>query len=470
MSTRRWYGSEVRPPSRPFAPFALAGGLLAAVTLLAPRAGANGRFPTAQQLAPSPTDPSFVALMATFGVVLSKDTGKSWDWVCEAAVGYESSENPTLGVTANNNVLIATFEGLGLTTDRGCTWTIGVGGLTDLAVDLVVEPSDRHSALVLTSGYVGQGDAGSTYNTRVWATHDDGATFTQVGQSLDPSIISETIDVAPSDATRVYVSGTRRIAGVANGVLLRSSDGGQTFTETDFPLVTGDAGLIDRAPFIAAVDPKNPDRVYVRVDNIDGTRLLVSDDGLVTTRQVWQAKGQITGFALSADGAKVYAGGPQDGLYVTTSTALSFTTQKWPGQVECLAIDGNRLLGCSNEVSGFAVGASTDDGATWTPLLHLNCVRGPLACGASSPVTTQCAPSWAIQQDALGGACTFDAGTGGNADAGDGGPSPTSGTGPATAKGGCATSSPGTGDGGALLAGALGLVSIVVLGRRRRAR
>ncbi len=393
-------------PSARIVPVALASAALAAVALSVSPARANGRFPTAQQLAPSPTDPTFVPMMATFGVVISKDTGASWDWVCEGAVGYDSSENPTLGVTANNTILAATFEGLAVTTDRGCTWSIGAAGITAHAVDLVVEAADPHTALLLTSTYLGQDDAGNfSYDSEIWATHDDGVTATQVGQSLVPDLIPETLDVAPSDPNRVYVSGTRRIAGVATGALLRSTNAGLTFAELDFPLVAGDAGLIDRAPYIAAVDPKNPDRVYVRVDNIDGTRLLVSDDGLVSTRQVWQAKGMLTGFVLSADGSKIYAGGPNDGLYVASRDTLAFTTPVWPGQVECLAIKGNDLLACSNEVSGFAVGASTDDGATWDALLHLGCVRGPLACGATSAVTTVCQPLWAAQQAQLGGVC-----------------------------------------------------------------
>jgi hypothetical protein len=445
----------------------LACSVLAAVTASASVARANGRFPTAQQLAPSSTDPTFLSMMATFGVEISTDTGAHWDWVCEMAVGYQSSENPTLGVTANNNVLVSTFEGLGITTDRGCTWTMGIGGITDPAIDLAVGTSDAHTAFILTSAYLGQDDAGSTFNTRVWATHDDGTTVAQVGPSLDPDIIPETIDVAPSDATRVYVSGTRRIAGVANGVLLRSSDGGQTFAETDFPLVASDGGLVDRAPYIAAVDPTNPDRVYVRVDNIDGTRLLVSDDGLVTTRQVWQAQGQLLGFAVSADGTKIYVGGPTDGLYVTTSTALTFTTQTWPGQVECLALKGSELLACSNEVSGFAVGASTDDGATWTPLLHLSCVRGPLACAASSLVTTQCTPIWAAQQEQLGGACTESAEAGApGTDAGDAS-APSSGATPAKG-GGCNCSMPSPDVGSATLAGGISIASLLALTRRRR--
>jgi hypothetical protein len=470
-----------------FLMFACAGIAVSAIGVFPARlARANGRFPTAQQLAPSPTDSTFLPMMATFGVVISNDTGSNdtgsndagsnWGWVCEKAIGYQPTENPTLGVTANNTILVSTFEGLGLTTDRGCTWTIGAGGLTSQAVDLVVEPADRHSALVLTTAYGGEGDAGPAYDTRIYVTHDDGTTFAQVGSPLDPSIVVETIDVAPSDSKRIYVSGTRRRAGVPFGVLLRSTDGAQTFAELS--LASDDAGANDIAPYVAAVDPANPDRVYVRVDNVGGTRILVSDDGLATTHQVWQATGQILGFALSSDGSKVYLGGPDDGLYVTSRAALAFTTQTWPGQVECLAVDRDRLLACSNEASGFAVGASTDDGASWTPLLHLGCVRGPLACAASSPVTMQCAPDWANQQGALG-ACapdtgldagTLEAGAASASDAGDGGkiappPSPPA---PGSKGGGCATTSPAEGADPTLLAGGLVFASLLILARKRR--
>jgi hypothetical protein len=450
-------------------------GACAAAILAAPVARANGRFPTPQQIALSPTDPTFMAMMATFGIVTSTDNGASWSWICEMAVGYQSSENPTLGVTSNNNVVIATFEGLGYSADRGCTWKLPSSVITDPVVDLVVEPSDTHSALVISSGYIGQDDAGSAYDTRVWLTQDDGATVTQVGTSLDQDIIPQTIDVAPSDSTRVYASGTRRIAGVAYGVLLRSTDGGQTFAETDFPLLVGDAGLLDRAPYVTQVDPTNPDRVYVRVDNVNGTRLLVSDDGLVTTRQVWQAQGDLAGFALSSDGTRVYVGGPTDGLYVTTSTALDFTNQVWPGQVQCLMLQGDRLLACSAEVSGFTVGQSTDDGVTWKPLLHLSCINGPLACSSSSLVTTQCAPYWGTTiQNQLGGACTEDAGSedAGAPEGGTGGGSGGTAQGvplPA-ASGGCSTSSPVAVSSATLIGGGAAIATLFALARRRRKR
>ena len=451
---------------------------LAASAIVAASSGdarANGRFPAAQQIAVPPNDPSLLVMMATFGVNWTHDNGKNWDWTCEGAVGYQSNENPVLGVTQSDAVVIGTFEGVGVTTDQGCNWTLPTQGVSDPVTDLVVEKTDPHSVFFLTSGYLGQDDAGSTFTSRLWVTHDDGTTITQVGANFDPEILPETIDVAPSDSTRVYLSGTRKVNGAAVGVLLASTNGGLTFTSSTiaFPQTPVDGGTtqLDRAPYIAAVDPTNPDRVYIRVENIDGTRLLVSDDGAQTTRQVWQAQGDLLGFALSADGTKVYAGGPNDGLHVASSTLLDFTTQTSTVQIQCLALDGDRLLACSDEASGFTIGATTDDGATWTALLHLSCMRGPLVCDLASQVTVQCDPLWPVQQSTLGGpdpSCTADGGAGSDGGTGDAGKS--SGGSGGSSSSGCALSSRDTTRATPVFGGALGLGLAAMAWRRRRAK
>ena len=58
---------------------------VAALLLVVParEARANGRFPAANQLAHSPTDPKLFVLRTTFGILVSHDAGASWDWVCE---------------------------------------------------------------------------------------------------------------------------------------------------------------------------------------------------------------------------------------------------------------------------------------------------------------------------------------------------------------------------------------------------
>src|SRR5262249_20823579 len=64
--------------------------------------------------------------------------------------------------------------------------------------------------------------------------------------------------------------------------------------------------------------------------------------------------------------------------------------------VTCLGLHGGALLGCSTEpASGFALGRSTDDGRTWTPILRFSQdIVGPLQCGVSTDVCLECYPIW----------------------------------------------------------------------------
>ncbi|MFX8149165.1 hypothetical protein ABTK96_19690, partial [Acinetobacter baumannii] len=72
-------------------------------------------------------------------------------------------------------------------------------------------------------------------------------------------LLAETIDVAPSDPMRLYVSGTfHDAAGTKKGALETSLARGKSWTRTviDIP---GDAAV-----FIGGVDPLDPQRVYLR--------------------------------------------------------------------------------------------------------------------------------------------------------------------------------------------------------------
>jgi hypothetical protein len=430
-------------------------------------ARANGRFPAANQLVVSPTDPTFLVLRTTFGILFSHDRGANWDWICEKAIGYGGVEDPSMGMTASS-VLAGTFEGLSVSTDKGCGWAFAN---TDQVVDVVVEHGDPKSAFAITSKYSGEGDGGETlFATKVLATSDDGAHFTTLTGTIEADILAETIEVAASDPHRLYVSGVKTdAAGTTVGAFLVSKDDGANYTQYAIAMDP----KTERAPFISAVDPSNADRVYVRVKGTNGTRLLVTDDGGVTFRTVLTAQGDLLGFALSADGAKVYIGGPNDGLLVAARDTLKFT-QTSSIQVQCLTMIGTTLFACSNEASGFIVGTSADDGKTFTPSLHLGCLRGPLACAASAS-STQCVADFPALQQQLGVGATCGPVTPGS----DAGPTPTPDAGtpdagtpitpaPApSASGGCnAAPSPRTAFAGSALA-ILG-AAIAFLARKRR--
>ena len=60
----------------------------------APSADANGRFPRAEQVVFQPLEPDSIAIITTFGVVVSDDRGASFRFICEEALQYKDGEDP----------------------------------------------------------------------------------------------------------------------------------------------------------------------------------------------------------------------------------------------------------------------------------------------------------------------------------------------------------------------------------------
>ena len=414
-----------------------------------------------------------LAIRATFGVLVSRDSGKTWDWICEKAMGYGGSiEDPSIALTSGPGLLVGTQEGLATSADA-CSWTL-FPSLGSPILDLVVKKDDSKAAIALVAVAGKVDDAGNaTYQNILYVTKDSGVTWAPLGAPIDPLLLVQTVEVAKSDAHRIYVSGTSYRANGADAVILMSTDDGAHFARHTFPLADNEV-----APFISAVDPTNADRVYIRVQSSGGSRLVVSDDGGVTFKDKFTTTGPMLGFALSEDGSKVYLGGIEDGLFEASRTDLVFT-QKSKTQAQCLVVNHGVLYACSNENSGFAIGTSTDDGATFTPLLHLGCVRGALTCASADASANQCAADFPALQATLGvcgptivdsgapdgatdaSAITPDSGSGNSKDGGgtDGGAPVDPGGGPSS---GCSTS------GAPASFAVLSILGLAALGLRRR--
>jgi uncharacterized protein (TIGR03382 family) len=213
----------------------------------------------------------------------------------------------------------------------------------------------------------------------------------------------------------------------------------------------------DRAPFVSGVDPTSADRVYVRTSGTSTNNLFVSETAGQSFQKILTAP-LLAGFALSADGATIYSGGPSFGLSVGTRTGYVFA-HKSDVAVQCLARVGTMLFSCSDEKLApdpfkFILGESDDDGVSFSSRLHLNGLRGPLAC-AGDASESACLPLWPALKNSLG----IEDDAGGAPDAGslpdggtDGGTNPNNGT---------TTSSCGCGATPADAGGALGLVGLV---------
>ena len=355
--------------SRFFGIFALKGTPLAigaaacAILLIgaARPAAANGRFPLANQFVVDPHDPTHLVARVTFGLLNSSDGGKTWQWICEQAIGYSGVEDPSVAVTGNGTLIAASSRGLSATHDAGCAWSRRTGRF---GVDVTIDPTNAGRALALESYLIG-----SMQSTSLVETIDHGDSWAEVSL-LEPALRAETLEVAPSNSDRVYVSGTLSPADMPlqEAVVARSNDRGLTFTTTKLGLPMGD--LV----FIGAIAPSDPDLLYVRVLSGSGAdafgRVLVSRDGAATWQEVWTGPGDPAGFALSADGTKIAVGGPLAGIHIASTTDFLFRKVSDIG-VKCLTWSAAGLFACTQEaLSGFSIGLSTDEGTTFAPVLH----------------------------------------------------------------------------------------------------
>ena len=368
----------------------LAAALAAALLLTTPAAFANGRFPASNQLLFSPGDANLVVLRATFGIVISHDGGATWRWLCEDVLGVASSAtvDPLLGLTASGGIVAAPLltNGLAVSSDTGCNWSTARGPLADqLIKDLAVRREAPNLVVALASAYSQDAgpEGGPGYAQQVYQSINDGADWSAIGIPVDSTALATTIEVAPSDPARLYVSAVRGTDAGRTASLFVSMSAGADWIERPVVLDTAN----ETAIYIAAVDPARADRVYVRTAGRT-SRLLVTSDAGLTFAEVLKLGGPMLGFALSPDGSKVYAGGVEQGLFVATRDSLSFQNTS-SVHVQCLATRGAELWACSDEASGFIAGVSTDDGATFKSKLHL--VAQPLiACSADAAATVQC--------------------------------------------------------------------------------
>ncbi len=376
--------------------------VLAALGVAAP-AAANGRFPRAQRLLEDPSDPAHLILGATYGLLITDDRGKSWRHVCEAAYGV--TDLPIDGITAltaDGTLLAGIYSGVSRAPQAAaCDFRRTLGSSNREAVpDFAIAASEPGRVVAIK---VSLPEADEPFS-QLYRSDDDGATWRAVGEPLPESLRTPlTVDVAPSNAERVYISGLD--AGNA-GVLLRSDDGGQSFHVFEIPT---DAALHEY-PYIAAVDAEEPDRLYVRTDlwaydPMAGVAhasdaLLYSDDGGETFVELLRAGGKLFGFTFSPDGSEllvgygdpVEAGGLRAideaalGIYRAPKGSSAFE-RRYAGSVGCLTWTAEGIYACTLEAhTGFSLGliAETDfdlsQPAELEPLLRLADVVGPIAC------------------------------------------------------------------------------------------
>lgn len=363
-------------------------GLIALLALLcgaSSPARAEHRFPAASAVVFDPHDSKTVYVRTTFGLVTTRDGGESWHWICEKAIGFSGNEDPAYVVTPKGTLVAGTSAGAAVSRDKGCSFSFAGGPGAHVLTAISVRPDGEIDAVSSV-----RSKSGELHDNHLVVSKDDGQTFTVTG-SLDPKLELEAIEIAPSDAGRIYLSGKREGA----ALVLVTYDGGMTWLDRKVDLAPGESGAR-----LVLVDPKNADRAYVRTAGSAGSRLLVTEDAAKTWKKIFDAPSPLLGFALAEDGGRVFVGA-KAGVSYAPAPAFSFAKGS-STEIQCLAMHGSTLWACSTDQTGFLVGSSRSGGRTFDPKLRLDEIKGPLECAPETNVAKECAADWPKLRRELG--------------------------------------------------------------------
>ena len=385
----------------------LVSALIGALSLSPRLATANGRYPQAMQLAQDPSDSNRLWLLTTYGLLTSPNRGAAWYWICEEALGFSSSTvfDPTFAVHEDGTLIIGLLTGLRVSTSRGCDWRDAVEKIKgNFVLDVAVHTAAKRQSLVLVSyGESVDGAARVRYVNQIWKTTDNAKTFTLLAENLPANVFSSTLDAAPSNPSRLYLTGHVYDAGSGGTTptFFRSNDEGKSWSRLHLPLPSG------TGTFIAAVHPENADVIYVRSldrgsDGKVKSTLLYSKDAGSRWRSVFTGAAPMMGFALNHDGSEVFVGLGDPGDRQTRTDAASvglwkastahFKFQKvFDKSISCLLSTRDGLYACSRLVpGGFDLGLSTDSGRTFKSVQRRDAIVGPLQCPESTGFTALC--------------------------------------------------------------------------------
>lgn len=350
-------------------------------------ASANGRFPTAQDVVVGPGSRSdVIVLRTTFGLVVSRDAGATFHWMCEAQIYrplfLTGEVDPSIAVAADGSIVFGFPRGIHLSPD-GCQIARDPAAMDHYIADLTTNPTGERLFAI-------ESDPGMP--NHVLRADSRGLRFERLGAGV-AGVLFTNLDVAASRPGRLYASGFT--AGTRSPRIFRSDDDGVTLV----PLAP-DLGPAEDA-WLSGVDPTDPDVLYVRSYMGGGTALLRSADGGAHFTRVASTSGPMLGFALSDDGQVVWMGSAEDGLWRSDDRGRSFAPVSDLPTL-CLRQHAGVLWACSDWTRRpFALGRSRDGGRTFESVLRWGDVAGPFTCDPSLMGPTVCGWQWPGVQDQL---------------------------------------------------------------------
>ncbi|MCY1018872.1 WD40/YVTN/BNR-like repeat-containing protein [Pyxidicoccus sp. MSG2] len=330
---------------------------------------------------------------ASFGAVISRDSGQTWRWICPDAMGYGGWRPESFLWREAGDIIAATGSSILRSADNGCSWNTHPYFKSTWVTGLAAHPTDDRILYAVTGR--------PTTPNGVYRSHDGGETW-EPTPLLRTGLNLNAVRVSPVDPRRVYASGD------ASGQLLlfRSDDAGDTWEEIPhaLPELLRPYDLV-----VTAVDPVQADGVWVRVSAQGYTHLMRSDDGGRTLTQVQMLDDIFTNMELSSDGGTAWVGTLNS--FFRGPRAGPLEKRPLPTGNSCALRTGETLYACgSTWLHDWALARSNDQGDTWEPLFTLYGIKGPDQCPAGTPVQKICPGLWPQLADQLGAEVYTDGG------------------------------------------------------------
>jgi MYXO-CTERM domain-containing protein len=384
-------------------------------------AGAHGGLPVSLRILRA--DGRLYVPVVFWGMWVGKE-GEPWTWICEEAINGFRTRRYAVG--SDGTTFYATdTRGLTRSTDRGCTWTPVAGELADKRVtEIETHASDPMTAWLTTaSGAILQEDGGTTApDNALFVTHDRGASWSRVpGLAGQNTRLLQGLRVS---GNTLYVTSAAAEAD-PRPAIHRSDDGGAAFSTFQVSAMVD--GVTPYALEVLAIDPRDARVVYLRAFATTPTSarqaLLRSADGGATFSTLLVQDGVMTpsglvkgidGVAIDAKRALVYVASSQ-GFYSGSdpggAPTVSLAKTSMLSQAQCVDVSGDTVLACStNYMPDNAAIARSDDGAqSFRSILRYADTQGPVTyCPKGTPVADMCPLYWQMYGEQLG--ITFDGG------------------------------------------------------------
>ena len=365
----------------------------ALVLALATGAYANGRPALTSTINFRQGHEQHVAAGMTLGMLITHDSGATWHWFCEDAILYSGMYDPDYAYTEPGALFATTFDGFLVNRD-GCTFGPTSIGKTEISQVAQAPNGTLYFSAVHPMVGTDPGDAS------IYTSTDNGMTMTPLGA---PGLVNDwysSLEVAPTDGNRIYITAYRfSPTGSRLFQLYRSDNAGASFT----PLPTDHFTHSDNSTLtIAGIQRGAPDTVFACVDALDeagAATIWRSVDAGQTWTQIL-AKPVPIAFLVRANGDYVAATQLQ-GAFVSRAPAhASWEPLPNAPHINVLAENsaGEVWAGTVNfasprdnlPVSDDAAIMKTTDLVTWTKVLRLQDVAGPVDCPDRTRVYEQC--------------------------------------------------------------------------------